>query len=182
MYQLLLWTPHENQNLPSTDHKWQLWRLHSALDCRWCDGLQQPSPTLVYYQHNYCSQLPPHPLTMNTQGPYTRKSLSFLSPMGVLFVEEKDPLYQALVELKVIDDSKAQHLSFMFNLGLLAVDTENFVKLCIPPEARSFAFALLFPLAARLISAHDNLCSYSIIWRRRSQQPSCKKMAMAEKV
>jgi hypothetical protein len=97
---------------------------------------------------------------MTKRGPYTRKSLSFLSPTCLLFLEEKNALYQAMVELGLRDEMKAQHLSFIYNLGLLAVDANNFVKLNVPNEARSVAFANTFPLAVRLISAHDNLLSF----------------------
>jgi hypothetical protein len=97
---------------------------------------------------------------MAKRGPCARnKSLRFASPTCSLFLEEKDALCQAMVELGLPDDMKVQRLSFLFNLGLLVVDTNLFVKLQTPHEARTIAFAIVFPVTVRLISVCDNLLS-----------------------
>lgn len=110
---------------------------------------------------------------MAKRGPYNRKNISFPSPYGLLFVEEKDPLYVSLVELGYRDEVKSKLLTFLANLGLLHVDDDFYVHLSVPAEARSCTFSDEFPLAVKLISAHDNLLSF----RRRLK---CRKTKEAE--
>jgi hypothetical protein len=118
---------------------------------------------------------------MTKRGPYTRKNLSFVSSIGPLFLEEKDTLYIALVELGFRDDMKAHILAFMANLGLLRVDVDSYVHLNAPPEARSLAFTNQFPLAAKLISAHDNILSFRRLRKCRETRDAAARKATAKR-
>jgi hypothetical protein len=119
---------------------------------------------------------------MSKRGPYTRKSLTFYTPFGSLLLEEKDALYQAMVELGLSDEIKAQQLSSIFNLGLLVVGSDHFVKLHIPQEARLGLFAKQYPMAHRLISAHDNLLSYRRTRKKRLNRISARLLMESRKV
>ena len=79
----------------------------------------------------------------------------------VFLGEEKDPLYQGMVELGVPDETKATHLGFLYYLGLLNIGPDLFVKLnSIPQHTRSIDFGKQYPLVLRIISAHDNLLAF----------------------
>jgi hypothetical protein len=79
-------------------------------------------------------------------------------------------LHQAMVTLGYSDDLKRRYLSFLFNLGLLSVDVEKYVRLHVPQAARSIDFYKMFPLAVSLVAAHDNLRSYRLLRQRHRQK------------
>jgi hypothetical protein len=80
------------------------------------------------------------------------------------------------VELLCQDDLKVRLLSFIFTLGLLVVNSDNFVQLHVPAYARSLDFSRDFPLVVKLIAAHDNLLSFGSLRKRELGLVSMQKL------
>ena len=112
----------------------------------------------------WCVENPAPRESLRTSCPRGVPTIGRVSPFPrpmVFLGEEKDPLYQGMVELGVPDETKATHLGFLYYLGLLNIGPDLFVKLnSIPQHTRFVDFGKQYPLALRIISAHDNLLAF----------------------